>query len=866
MAGMRALCRIRQRFSRAFKCVRGFYIDSPSVFTLVVLVLFCLLAVAIGFSVLLARLVSVRSTVLIDLVLFWLFGRLVARTLMFPGSLKLYQYNTEATFRVEIARQYVHYLRQLWAFLQCVSAGNVQRLHGSSFDMVARGCTVVETLAACFRQQKQDEVRFSEEQEQAFVLAQDLEKWLMQLQISAADGDGQAEDAPAPLLTWLRRKALDTAPYGAHCLFGLKLAGSSPDASQQRIAQLERLMAMLDGLQRQKDSWARSVLRFFRTPTVGSLNQLRAELQLRHGAQHIWVQTRRGRRVDCMLVPCFAGPSESDTAGEPGDKAAGQPSARVSNPFGEPVLVYCNPNAAYYETMVYQNVALNFWLKRGVSVLLFNYGGYGRSSGTPSPPRVTEDGDAIVKYLVGKGVTRIGVYGRSIGGVVACHLARRHPDLVKLLVVDRSMSTLENAAAFLYGRWAAMGLRLTAMMADNVDNYVHARCYKVMICDPKDGMILDMASLRSQVALRVLERVGPNERLVLDDDVLAKLTDAWEFFSVLFAICEGDDDSGSEVGGSRGLAPMGGSESSRSVSSARQPSFKGPADTGEHSLPLRGNSEPVGSQWLEDNPAMVRTTMAGLVDQVRSVVDGVGGNLDGGGVSLNDVFADKRANVPAALRSMLANLQVWGALGEHLDEEYAETFRADAMDSANLCASGVTDRELYFFLRQADLAFIARKGISIQRMVELEEGVTPEIISTYYRRAVRIMVFQVRDELRRRIATLQHSFAHASDTQAGEHGEVLLHSVLQHLGAVDNFVASLGRFFKTVDLALPSSPNGDPPRDGAGSPQPTFDYSVHGHVIHVDCGHNGALDDVHMRHLAVHLREAKFGRVCSEVV
>ena len=37
---------------------------------------------------------------------------------------------------------------------------------------------------------------------------------------------------------------------------------------------------------------------------------------------------------------------------------------------------------------------------------------------------------------------KIGIYGRSIGGIPACHLAHKYPDIVSLLIVDRSLNEL----------------------------------------------------------------------------------------------------------------------------------------------------------------------------------------------------------------------------------------------------------------------------------------------------------------------------------------------------------------------------------------------------------------------------------------
>ncbi len=58
------------------------------------------------------------------------------------------------------------------------------------------------------------------------------------------------------------------------------------------------------------------------------------------------------------------------------------------------------------------------------------------------------DAERVLAYsinyfgLLGK----IGVYGRSIGGITATHLAGQYPDLVKVLIIDRSMRELQSVA------------------------------------------------------------------------------------------------------------------------------------------------------------------------------------------------------------------------------------------------------------------------------------------------------------------------------------------------------------------------------------------------------------------------------------
>ena len=45
------------------------------------------------------------------------------------------------------------------------------------------------------------------------------------------------------------------------------------------------------------------------------------------------------------------------------------------------------------------------------------------------------------------------------------------------------------AAKYTFGDWAAKGLSLSATWADNVSNYLSTKCYKVMLCDPKERAV-----------------------------------------------------------------------------------------------------------------------------------------------------------------------------------------------------------------------------------------------------------------------------------------------------------------------------------------------------------------------------------------
>lgn len=81
---------------------------------------------------------------------------------------------------------------------------------------------------------------------------------------------------------------------------------------------------------------------------------------------------------------------------------------------------------------------------RDVNLVVFNYRGFGRSEGIPSPKSIAMDTEDIVAFLIapyspsqihgspnGCGVSRLGIHGRSIGGVAAIHVAWKFGDRIR---------------------------------------------------------------------------------------------------------------------------------------------------------------------------------------------------------------------------------------------------------------------------------------------------------------------------------------------------------------------------------------------------------------------------------------------------
>ena len=87
----------------------------------------------------------------------------------------------------------------------------------------------------------------------------------------------------------------------------------------------------------------------------------------------------------------------------------------------------------------------------GVSVLIFDYRGYGRSQGRPDEPGVLADARAARKWLATRadvGQEEIVLMGRSLGGAVAVDLAAGQR--ARALVVESSFSSLPEVAAYHY--------------------------------------------------------------------------------------------------------------------------------------------------------------------------------------------------------------------------------------------------------------------------------------------------------------------------------------------------------------------------------------------------------------------------------
>ena len=107
-----------------------------------------------------------------------------------------------------------------------------------------------------------------------------------------------------------------------------------------------------------------------------------------------------------------------------------------------PVLLFFHGNAGNREDRLH-NVA-GLW-RAGISVLIFDYRGYGGSTGAPSEAGLLADGLAAFDWLEARVRPRgIVLFGRSLGGAVAARVALQRP--ARALILESTFTSVPEMA------------------------------------------------------------------------------------------------------------------------------------------------------------------------------------------------------------------------------------------------------------------------------------------------------------------------------------------------------------------------------------------------------------------------------------
>ena len=160
-------------------------------------------------------------------------------------------------------------------------------------------------------------------------------------------------------------------------------------------------------------------------------------------------------------------------------------------PEGAPVILFLHGNAqeVYSWSLVREELA-----PTACRMLLIDYHGYGKSGGKAHEAGLYLDGEAALRWLHERGVEDSGVvlFGKSLGGGVACEIAQNRP--FKALVLESTFTSLASVARKLFP-FIPRGVPLGEVY-DSVSKLPRARCPVLVIHGDKDELILVEEGLR----------------------------------------------------------------------------------------------------------------------------------------------------------------------------------------------------------------------------------------------------------------------------------------------------------------------------------------------------------------------------------
>ncbi|KRX04633.1 hypothetical protein PPERSA_04448 [Pseudocohnilembus persalinus] len=270
----------------------------------------------------------------------------------------------------------------------------------------------------------------------------------------------------------LKRLIQDKYEFFMNDLFE-QIAYIDEDTENKLVNSINCLIAIFREIKRKKTTFKEKWNDLFFQDTLGTLDQLRQELILNLNGKRFFLKTKDKKKIDCMFIPCPEQLQHNNRLKHMEDKLSPELIQRYKEDQVGPTLIYCNPNAGYYECLYYDSEWVEFYQKLGMNIVLWNYRGYGRSEGNPTPQRIQKDSEQLVDYVRNEfQVKNIAVHGQSLGGMFATNIGRKKN--IQFLLADRTFGVLSDVATYGLGR--------------------------VIAFDPKDEVIPYLASLKSNVS------------------------------------------------------------------------------------------------------------------------------------------------------------------------------------------------------------------------------------------------------------------------------------------------------------------------------------------------------------------------------
>jgi uncharacterized protein len=111
------------------------------------------------------------------------------------------------------------------------------------------------------------------------------------------------------------------------------------------------------------------------------------------------------------------------------------------------VILFCHGNAG---NISYRQGKLIEFLKMGHSVLIFDYSGFGQSTGVPSEQMCYANADMFISYLRRRGYKKADIipYGESLGAAVAAYVARKYS--LPCVIIEGGLPGIKRLIKFWY--------------------------------------------------------------------------------------------------------------------------------------------------------------------------------------------------------------------------------------------------------------------------------------------------------------------------------------------------------------------------------------------------------------------------------
>ena len=196
---------------------------------------------------------------------------------------------------------------------------------------------------------------------------------------------------------------------------------------------------------------------------------------------------------------------------------------KKENSNNKNLVIFCNPNGMIYQ--LYTPEKFLFLLEGGSDILLWNYRGYGYSTGYPTFKNAKTDVVELFDYIKKKNLyKKYGAYGYSVGGGSATFLCKNRN--LDVLICDRNYTDISTISRDIniFGEFLYYLSKILYFKYDNnVTEFMKSKnikICKVVLCDPEDEIIPNSASLKSGISKYIIKEFCIENSLKITENIL----------------------------------------------------------------------------------------------------------------------------------------------------------------------------------------------------------------------------------------------------------------------------------------------------------------------------------------------------------